>query len=661
MSILLNLGARAMLANQVALNTIGHNISNANTPGYSRQSVVLGTALPQFSGGGFLGKGVQVEAINRSYNRFLTTAANNAMADAQRDQVLRVNLERLERIFPPGEQGLGHATNQFLSSMIDLGSRPSDPSSRQVVLGRAKEVASRFASAGAQIVELQAGVVSEMKATVTLVNDLAKQLAKVNSEIASLAGAGQSPNDILDRRDQLVAEIAKYVSITSIEAGDGSMSVFIGGGQRLVLAGQAEQLQVQPDPYDPQRAGLALLQPSGPLRLEADLVASGSLAALLNFQNDDLQVARNALGQIAASLSQRVNAQQALGLDLSDPPGAGAPIFSVGAPQALPASTNARDANGVFTTGVVIERVPEQADYLQATSYTLRADPANAGQYLITRDDTPNDPGRSIIDGDIVDGFRIRFTPAPPGPFDTYRLEPVATAAVGMRRVLEQPQGLAAASPLTAVTGIANTGTASVKSVYAVDGTLFNPSNLPIDIAFGPVNPDGSTSYTMTGPFGLLVGAWRAGEPIGNEFGISLGFELNLTGVPRDGDTIRLDPTRFPGQNNGNVAGFLALQEERFVGRRDLGGGQIAEGATISEAYAATVGEIGTRTQSAQFLAQVSASVAESAESERAGESGVNLDEEAARLLQFQQAYQASAKMLQVAQQIFDELLSAVR
>ncbi len=659
MSQLLNLGARAMLANQVALNTIGHNISNANTPGYSRQSVVLGTVTPQFSGNGFVGKGVQVEAINRSYNRFLTAAANTASSNAYRDLNLRTNLERLERLFPPGEQGLGNATNQFLSAMIDLGSRPADPSSRQVVLARAQELAARFSGVGAQLAELQAGVVSEMKSTVNVLNDLARQLASVNSDIAGSAGSGQTPNDLMDRRDRLVTEIAKHVSISAIEAGDGSMSVFIGGGQRLVLGGEAQRLELQADPYDPQRARLAILQPSGPLTLEAELIGSGSLAALLNFQNDDLQVARNALGQIAAALSQRVNAQQALGLDLSDPPGAGAPIFEVGAALAWPASTNARDASGVFLAGVQIERVPEQADFLQASSYLLRADPANPGQYLLERD---NDGlVRTVADGDVVDGFRITFNPAAPGPFDTYRLEPVANAAVGMRRVLDRVQGLAAASPLTGVAEVDNRGTASVKSVYAVDATTFNSANLPIDLQFGPLNPDGSTSYTMTGPFGTVFGSWRAGQPIGNEFGISLGFELNLNGVPRDGDRFTLAATRFPDQNNGNVAGFLALQEQGFIGRTLLAGGGVANGATISEAYAATVGEIGARTQSAQFLSNVSIGVAENAESARAGEAGVNLDEEAARLLQFQQAYQAAAKMLQVAQQLFDELMGVVR
>jgi flagellar hook-associated protein 1 FlgK len=131
--------------------------------------------------------------------------------------------------------------------------------------------------------------------------------------------------------------------------------------------------------------------------------------------------------------------------------------------------------------------------------------------------------------------------------------------------------------------------------------------------------------------------------------------------VPKENDRITLEPTRFPQQNNGNVKAFLDLQAAGFIGQRDLGGGAIALGSNVGDAYAAVVGDVGTRTQSAEFLAEVSANVEQQAEAARAGDAGVNLDEEAARLLQYQQAYQASARLLQVAQSTFDELIGAIR
>lgn len=654
---LLNVGARAMLANQAALSVTGHNIANANTAGYSRQTAVLTTAMAQFTGGGFIGKGVDVSAVTRAYNSFLSTEANNARAEANRDVSLRDNLARLEKIFPPGEEGLGAATNQFLNAMIDVASRPADASTRQVVLGRAKELAARFAGAGTQLNDLQQGVNSELRMQIQQVNDLARQLANANYQVARAMGSGQTPNDLMDRRDQLVNEIAKYLKVSTIEADDGSMNVFIGGGQRLVLGAQAEALVVEADPFDTQRSRLALVQPGGNLALDGSLLGGGSAAGLLNFQNDDLQVARNGVGQLAVALSMRINQQQRLGLDLSNPPGAGVDLFAVGGTRAMPASTNARDAGGLFTAGVQITRV--NANFLQASSYLLESDPANAGQYLLTRE--KDGLVRTVADGDVVDGFRIDFTPAAPGPFDRYRLEPVAAAASDMRRVLDQPQGLAAASPLSAIADRNNTGSVTLQSVYAVDASTFDATAYPAELVFGAVNADGSVAYELTTQAGVLTGVWRAGQPLGNEAGVAQGFELRLSGVPRTDDRITLELTRFPQQNNGNMKAFLDLQTEPFVGQIDLGGGAIAQGASASDAYAALVGDVGTRAQSAEFLADVSGNVLDLADSARNGETGVNLDEEAARLMQYQQAYQASARMLQVALSTFEDLMAVMR
>jgi flagellar hook-associated protein 1 FlgK len=656
-SLLLSLGARAMNASQAAINTIGHNIANANTPGYSRQTVVLKTATPQFTGGGFQGKGVQVDTINRSYNQFLTREANGSRATAAADQSLLTNLQRLEKVLPPGESGLGQGIGQFLNAMVDVASRPSDPSARQVVLSRAKEMASRFASAGAQLQDLQQGVVSELKANVVVVNQIAQQIAVLNGDIARLSGSDSAPNDLLDQRDQMVAELSKYIGVTTIPASDGSVGVFIGGGQVLVLGVQAQSLAVEGDPYDAQRAQVSLQQAGGTRVLDESSLSGGAIAGLVSFQNNDLQDARNYVGQLATAITMRVNEQQALGLDLGTPPSAGVDMLAVGGARVLPASTNARDAAGNYLSGVVLTRV--DPGFLQASSYVLKGDPAAVGSYLLVRES--DGLVRSVANGDVVDGFRIDFSPAAPGPFDTYRLEPVANAAVSMRRVLDQTQGVAAASPISAITNVANTGTASVDTIYAVDSTNFNVANFPADIVFGAVNADGSVNYTLTTQTGIFNSVWRAGQPIGNETGVAQGFALNLIGVPRPGDSLLLNPTAFPAQNNGNVKAFLALQSEAFVGQRDLGAGVIAAGATLNDAYAAAMGDIGARVQGTEFLAKASQQVAEDAESARSGEAGVNLDEEAARLLQFQQAYQASAKMLQVAQVVFDELLQSVR
>lgn len=666
-SLLLSLGARAMNANQSVISVIGHNIANANTPGYSRQNAVLETATPQFTGAGFQGKGVAVATINRVYNSFLTKEANSSRATAAGDESMLLNLQRLEKVFPPGEAGLGQAISGFLNAMVDVASRPADPAARQVVLGRAREMVSRFSSAGQQLADLQSGVASDLRANVQVVNTLARQLANVNGQIQRLAGSTHSTNDLLDQRDNLIYEISKYVSVSTLEAEDGSMGVFIGGGQRLVLSNQSEDLVVEQDPYDPLRVRLALQGRVNTLPLDSDLLSGGSMSSLMAFQNKDLQDARNYIGQLATALTMRVNTQQSLGLDLSTPSGAGVAMLAVGAERVFPATTNARDVAGNFLSGVSITRV--DPDFLQASSYILKGDPAAAGTYLLVRES--DGFTQSVVDGQTIDGFRIDFDPllAPPGPLDTYRLEPVAAAAIDMRRTLDLPVGIAAASPISAVTTITNRGSATLDSIFAVNPLTYSNANLPATVRFTVENPDGRVNYEISGPFGTRAGIWTPGQPIGNEPGIDLGFEMRINGVPKgesgfglgDGDTIDLVVTPFPNQNNGNVKAFLALQGESFVGKRDLGAGLIAAGATLNEAYSAAMGEIGSRVQGTEYLSAVSTQVAGEADAAKASEVGVNLDEEAARLLQFQQAYQAAAKLLQVAQVTFDELINTVR
>ncbi|MFG6429313.1 flagellar hook-associated protein FlgK [Roseateles sp. LYH14W] len=655
---LLSVGARAMFANQAALQTIGQNIANANTPGYSRQSVVLTTSPGQYTGAGFFGRGVDVKTVERSHNAFLTKEASTSKSTASADTTRAEQLSRMEKVFQPGTEGLGYAASQFLNALVDVTSRPSDPSARQVALGRASELATRFSNAGAQLTDLQSGVVSDLRASVQVVNQLAQQIAAVNNEVAKTQGAGHTPNDLMDQRERLISQLGEYVAVSTLPADDGTVGVFIGGGQRLVLGNQASQLQVASDPYDTQRAVLALNEGGVNRALDESVLTGGSMSALLAFQNSDLQDAKNLLGQLAAAIGTRVNDQNALGLDLSNPPGAGAPIFNVERPRVMPAATNARDPGGSFTSGAQATIV--DAGRLLASSYKLTS--SAPGVYELTR--LSDGVTRAVADGDTLDGFRLDFTPSAPVPGESFLIEPVGAAAVGMRRVLDSPNGIAAAAPLTAAAATANTGTLTIDSIYAVDPSI--DTNLaPMTITFGDTDPAGDPTatrrqYTLTLADGsVLNGIWSAGQPIGNEpaAGIALGFELRTNGVPRQGDTINLAKTVYTTTNNGNAKAFLNLQADAFIGRQLLADGSLTVGSTINDTYAAAISDVGARVQSAAYLSEVSTGVAADAETLRAGQAGVNLDEEASRLMQFQQSYQAAAKVLQTAQTLFDELM----
>ena len=649
-SALFSLGTKAMTASYAALATTGHNISNANVKGYSRQQVELATAEGQFSGAGFYGKGVDVSTVTRAHDAFLTREAATANSLAAMDAGRLDMLRQLESVFPTGEQGVGHAAGEFLNAMVDLSARPTDAATRQVVLARAGEVADRFAAAGQQLDVLQQQVQETLRANVAQVNQLAGSIAELNQRIASVLGLGHSPNDLLDQRDQALADLSQKLQLSTVEADDGSLTVFIAGGQRLVLGTQVQPLTVEVDPDDATRSALGLSDSGFVRLLQQQELGGGTITGLLRFQDDDLVDARTLLGQLAAALSGKINEQQALGLDLRDPPGSGAPIFEVGPAVAVPNANNAVDGAGQFVGQVSLSVT--DASQLRASEYALRADPGGApGVWELTR--LEDGLVRSIGSGDVLDGLRIDIGPPAPAATDRYLLQPVTRAANGMQRVLDDVRGLAAASPLSASTPAANTGTGSVAALRVVSPAA--DPDLTATISF--TSNSGDYSWELRDRLSNAlqssgVGTWTAGTPITLN-----GFELDLNGVPRSGDAFSVGKTLYPASNNGNALAFTALRDAALVGRGPLSGGGVGGGTSVTDAYAAAMAQVGVRVQGAQSTADISGAVAAQAEALRSSSSGVNLDEEAARLIQYQQSYQAAAKILQIAQSVFDTLL----
>ena len=659
---LLTIGSKAMSASYAALQVTGNNISNSNTIGYSRQNAMLETSLGQFSGSGYFGKGVDVTTVTRAHSDFLTREAANSQSMAAGDAARSEQLQRLEAVFPTGEAGIGYAAATAFNAFVDVANKPQDASARSVALARVGDLAALFRNADEQLNTLQAGVTTDLKTSVASINGLTRQIAGLNAQIAAMQGNGHEPNDLLDKRDLAINELSKYLQVSTIAADDGSLSVFMNGGQRLVLGAEATTLAAVRDGYDPAKVQLGITEAGQTRAFPAGFVSGGSVAGLLRFQNSDLPDARNLLGQMATAISGRLNQQQALGLDLGQPPGAGAPLLSVGSPGVSPASTNAQ-AGGVAVASYINGsgvRVPSvsltivDSDALRASDYELRVDPADpAGTYRLTR--LSDGTTQSVVSGAVVDGFRVDVATPLPVNRDRFLLQPVSPAISHIRRVLDDPAGLAAASPVTATVANANTGTAAVASLSAVNTSL-NP-NLTATITF--TDDAGGYSYSLVDTTGALpttsgTGTWSAGQPIKLN-----GWSMELSGVPRSGDAIDVQKTAFPAGNNGNANALLALRDVPFVGQQTLAGGVIQPGDTVTDAYAAALAKVGVRVQSAKFSADQSASVAADAKLAQSSATGVNLDEEAARLIQFQQSYQAAARMLQVAQSLFDTLLQA--
>lgn len=653
---LMSLGMRAMAASYAALQVTGHNIANNGVAGYSRQRVEQATAQGQFSGAGYFGKGADVVSVTRNHNAFLTREAMSAQGLAAKDQARLEQLRRLETVFPTGEKGVGHATLQFLNAFSDLANLPADASSRQVVLARAQDLAGRFADAGGQIDQMQHLLREDLKTTVATVNELTSNIARINQQIAEVGGLGQPPNDLLDSRDRMLAELSKQIAVSTVAAADGTIGVFAGGGQRLVLGKEAQPLAVVNSLGDPARATVAVMDNGQPLRLDERSLGAGRIAGMLSFQNQDLVKAQLLLGQMAAAVAGAVNAQQKLGLTLHEPAGsvAAQDMFAVGAPHAQPMGTNRKDPLGNYVGKLELTIV--DASQLQASEYDLRPDPINPGGWQVTR--LADGLVRSVNAGDQIDGFRIDPGTPPPLTDDKFLLQPVTRAASDMTARLTDPRDIAASAPLTASADAANTGTARIGALTMTSTSVDPTQTATITFGAGGAYNWERRDRVTNALIASGSGHWAAGEAIPSAPDADInGFALAIEGMPAAGDQLVVGMTTNVASNNGNALALAALRDQRIVGRELAGNGGLIGGASATDAYAAAMADIGVRVQGADALSEVSGALAIQAEQTRSAEVGVNLDEEAAMLIAYQQSYQAAAKVLQIAQSVFDTLL----
>ncbi len=670
---LMSLGVRAMAASYAQLQTTSNNIANVNTKGYSRQEVQLASSGGQFTGAGFFGRGVDVTSVTRAHDDFLTREAALSASLAASDTARSDQLLRLEKVFGTGESGLGYATNQMFNAFADVASKPQDLSSRQVVLARAGELAARFTTAAQQIDELQAGVAGDLEASVSQVNDLTSRIAVLNQKIVDVRGTGQPPNDLLDERDTAVRDLSKLVQVSTIGAEDGSLSVFMGAGQALVLGNQTTPLVAMRDVYDNSRVVLGVTTQAGNRALPPSLLTGGSLAGLMRFQSTDITDARNLLGQMALAVGLQVNEQQSLGLDLNGQ--TGADMFRFGPASGLPVlAANASTANtgsGAISLTLQPPAVLTAASVssVQASDYRITAD--GLGGFQLARlkggEIDPDFAAQSVVNGDVVDGFKISISGAAAAG-DTFLLRPAGSAARDMQLAVSNPKSIAAASPLSATLGSTNKGTGSVGAISYTGTDVAAYANLPVTLQFQTTATPGQFTYTWTDTTGTSAPvAWTSGQPVVYAGTTPTnGFSVQINGVPTaannsvtpavPSDTFVFSANAFPSSDNRNANALLALRDNPLVGAV-WSGGTLQPGANVTDAFAGIVASIGVRVQSAKSSADLSTSVATEAELARTSKSGVNLDEEAARLIQYQQSYQAASKMLQVAQTVFETLL----
>lgn len=625
---ILNTSLTGMLAFQRALATTSHNIANANTPGYSRQVTDFSSRVGSGNGNLYIGGGTQITQIRRVFDQMQVDQLRTSTTGFSRFNTLDNLASRIDTFLADPDSGLNSSMQAYFNSMQDLANNPSSIPTRQALLGEAQGLASRFQSLDGRLGELESETNDRIELAVADINRLAQGIADLNEKIALASNAPSPPNDLLDQRDILVTQLSEQVTVSTIPQDDGTMSVFIGSGQSLVLAGNARELGVGGSEFDMTRMTVVYQGASGNTPLD-NASTGGNLGGLLEFRSRILDPARQSLGKTATAMAVSLNEQHASGMDLRG--NLGGDLFSIAPPTVLPSTDN----TGTPAASVAVTDLGQ----LTGADYVLEYDGA---AYSLTRVDTgaviPLSGSGTAADPLVGDGLSIDVSGGAPAAGDRMLIRSAHDAAGTIQSVVTDPQALALAAPTRAQASLGNIGNANVSAATVVD-----PSD-PALLTSAVIEFTSPTTYSINGAGSF---AYTDGDPI-----VINGSSVTISGAPSVGDQFTVEANYGASGDNSNG---LLLSDIQSVG--------ILDGGTIStnENYGQLVSGIGSTTHQIKAGKEAQSVVLSNAEDAVSATSAVNLDEEAANLIKYQQAYQAVAQVVSVASTLFDSLLNATR
>jgi flagellar hook-associated protein 1 len=631
MADLLSTSVSGLLAFQQALDVTSNNIANASTPGYSVENANLKELPGQQTAGGYVGSGVTADGITRSYSELLSQQVRTSQSGYSSLNTLATQAAQVDNLLSASSTGISSGLQSFVNAVQTLAGSPSSSAARQALLSQAQALAQQLTGYDAQITQYGGTLEQQISGDVTQVNTLASGIASLNTQIANdLGGTGQAPNQLMDQRDNLIDQLSQYVSVNTASEPSGMLDVYIGTGQALVTGGTAQQISTLPNQYDASQFDIGITSGGGTADVTSE-ITGGELGGLLSTRTQVLDPAQNAIGQISVALATIANQQQAAGMDQTG--AAGQPLFTVGGVQTLASSAN--------TGSATLAATRTNLSALTTDDYTLRysggawqlQDESSGQAIALSGAGTSASPFQAAGISIVVSGT--------PASGDSFLVQPTAAATAGLAVALTSPSQVAAASLAQTGLGAANTGTGTIS------GATVNPATWVPDtytVSFTAAN-----QYQVTSSAGAVVasGTYTAGAPISFD-----GAQVTVNGTPATGDTFTVrSSTAADAGDNSNANALIAA-----LGAANLGNG------TTSLAGAANnlIARIGTLTQQAQANASAQQSVNQDATTARSNLTGVNLDDQAAKMLQYQQAYQAMAQMIQTSGAMFTSLITAI-
>jgi flagellar hook-associated protein 1 FlgK len=641
---LVNTGWSGLNAATQAMETISNNTANVNTPGYSVESV----SQAEISGlGGGPGTGTNVTSIQRSFNQFVFEQLVAASSANQAAQVGQSNAQNLTAIFPVasgGAGGLGASLDSFFAAANTLTQNPTSVTDRQALIGNAQALAASFNSVGGQLSTNLANVNAQMTESVQQINSLTQQIARLNQAIIAQSAPGTTgpPNSLFDARDNLVQQLGQQLGVNVVSGPNNAIDIYTAGGAMLVGGTNSVNLVAGSGSYGDGNISITSQATGQDL---TNSLSGGTLGGLVA-SRAQLESAQASVGGLAASLAAAVNTQQTLGIDLNG--NLGEALFSVAAPSVHANADNT--GSGALSAAIINTNAFTPGNFIvEKTAAGYEA--TNIATEQVTA--LGNGPSLSL------DGMTLTVS-GTINVGDSFELEPTATTAQTIRVAATDPSLIAAGSPYVVTPGGNAGNVAATTGSPAASGSLPVGTVIVSSTYFGQklsVQFTSATSFNVVSSSNTVIASGSFSAANGAEIAVAYPSPapagevatIDLSpGTPAIGDSFALTPGVIG--SNGNMTAIAGLASQNLL-----------SGQTLSGAYATLVGTIGNYAQSAGVAATATQGVLNQAQSAQQSISGVNLDEEAANLVNYQQAYQAAATVIGTAQTLFQSLLTAVQ
>lgn len=503
---LLGVSVSGLRRAQAALSTVGHNIANADTEGYSRQRVETSANPANLHNGSYIGNGVQVENVNRIVNRFVTEQLRTDKTLFQDLDSFYTQVGQLDTLLSNDATGLSSALNQFSAALQNGANDPTSIPARQLIISEAESLAGRFNSIHARLDHIGAGVTDHMEVAVEKINVLASNIAQLNVKITNALGVSTSaaPNDLYDQRDRALQELSGLIPIQVFDQGSGQVNVAVGSGQSLVLGQEARQIKLEGSAQDPSKAAV-FFKGRGQVEDITSSIKGGELGGLIRFRDEALHGVYNALGTIAVVTADSFNRLNSQGINLDGQ--FGERFFydineaDIAAERVVANSGNANAGDQLLSLNV------RDSSKISGSDYRLQIN--GGGVYQVTRISDGEQVSSGLMPARLpfnieFDGLELELQKGSFQAGDSFLLKPVASGASDFATSIINPADIAFASPLLTDASLGNRGSGQISAGDVTTLVDANGDPLPLFAVAGAMAPPLLVSFTSPHTYDIL-------------------------------------------------------------------------------------------------------------------------------------------------------------